>query len=32
MFAVETKKCYRCHEVKSVEDFAWRRKHRDQRD
>ena len=32
MFAVETKKCYRCHEVKPAEDFAWRRKHKGQRD
>jgi len=32
MFAVETKKCYRCHEVKPAEEFAWRRKHKGQRD
>jgi len=32
MFAMETKKCYRCHEAKPLEDFAWRRKHKGQRD
>ena len=32
MFAVETKKRYRCHKLKPVEDFAWRRKRKDQRD
>ena len=32
MFAVETKKCYRCHEVKPVDDFAWQTKRRGQRD
>ena len=29
---METKKCYRCHAIKPVEDFAWRRRHKDQRD
>ena len=27
-----TCKCYRCHETKPAEEFAWRRKHRGQRD
>jgi hypothetical protein len=29
---VETKTCYRCHEVKPAAEFAWRRKQRNQRD
>jgi len=29
---VEEKRCYRCHEVKPIEDFAWRRKQKGQRD
>src|SRR5688572_11229979 len=29
---METCKCYRCHETKPAEDFAWRRKHQNQRD
>jgi len=32
MFAMEPKKCYRCHEEKPADDFAWRRKHNNQRD
>lgn len=36
VFAMEahadTTKCYRCGDVKPAEDFAWRRKARDQRD
>ena len=29
---MEEKRCYRCHEVKPIEDFAWRRKQKGQRD
>ena len=29
---MEVRKCYRCHEVKPADDFAWRRKHKNQRD
>lgn len=32
MFVMETSKCYRCHEVKPAEEFAWRRKRKGQRD
>ena len=28
----ENRKCYRCHELKSPEEFAWRRKEKGQRD
>jgi hypothetical protein len=29
---MEMRKCYRCHEEKPVDEFAWRRKHKNQRD
>ena len=29
---METRECYRCHQTKPVDDFAWRRKHKGQRD
>jgi hypothetical protein len=29
---MEMRKCYRCHEVKPLEDFAWRRKGKNERD
>ena len=32
MFAMALLKCYRCHERKSADDFAWRSQKRGQRD
>ena len=29
---METRRCYRCHKTKPVDEFAWRRKERGQRD
>jgi hypothetical protein len=29
---MERRKCYRCHKTKPAQEFAWRRKHKNQRD